>query len=302
VGVTVFGSPATERDKRFVAERVGAAVHATGADGAILATEGFGNNHVDFALTLKEITAYGMPCVGVTWAARQGRLVAGNEYMVALVEVNRSPEGRESRIVAENTARPQDARRAIAMVKSLITGIDILPAPAEWDAPVVAENDRLVEEEAAFVGGTPSATAGLRSEVPVPLMQPGQLALLAIPLAQARVALVTASGAYLQGQEPFDLAGDHSHRLVPATTPGDRVLFASGGYDHTDVNRDPNVMLPLEPLQELIAAGRVGSATSAHIGFQGGGGDLDLVREKLGPAVLSRLREMHADAVLFTAG
>lgn len=301
-GVIVFGSPATERDKRFVAERVGAAVHATGADGAILATEGFGNNHVDFALALKEIAAYGMPCVGVTWAARQGRLVAGNEYLVALVEVNRSPSGRESQIVAENTARPQDARRAVALLKSLITGIDILPAPPEWDPSVVAENDRLVEEEAAFAGGIPSATAGLRSEVPVPRMQPGQLARLASPLAQARVALVTASGAYQLGQEPFDLAGDHSHRLIPANSPADHVVFASGGYDHTDVNRDPNAMLPLKPLQELVAAGHVGSTTDAHIGFQGGGGDLDLVREKLGPAVLSRLREMHADAVLFTAG
>lgn len=301
-GVVVFGSPATERDKRFVAERVGAVVHATGADGAILATEGFGNNHVDFALALKEITAYGMPCVGVTWAARQGRLVAGNEYMVALVEVNRSPEGRESRIVAENTARPQDARRAVAMLKSLITGLDILPARSEWDPSVVAENDRLVEEEAAFAGGTPSATAGLRSEVPAPAMQPAPLAPLPMPLAQARVALVTASGAYWQGQEPFDLAGDHSHRLIPADTSGDQVLFASGGYDHSDVNRDPNVMLPLEPLQELVAAGHVGSVTAAHIGFQGGGGDLDMVRDKLGPAVLSHLREMHADAVLFTAG
>lgn len=302
VGVVVFGSPATERDKRFVAERVAAVVHATGADGAILATEGFGNNHVDFGLALKEIMAHGMPCVGVTWAARQGRLVAGNEYMAALVEVNRSPGGHESRIVAENTARPQDARRAVAMLKSLITGIEILPAPTEWDTTVIAENDRLVEGEATFVGGIPSATAGLRSEVPVPVLQPGQLAPFAISLARARVALITASGAYLQGQAPFDLAGDHSYRLIPADMPSARVLFASGGYDHTDVNRDPNVMLPLERLQELVAAGHVGGVTDAHIGFQGGGGDLDLVRERLGPAVVSRLREMHADAVLFTAG
>lgn len=80
------------------------------------------------------------------------------------------------------------------------------------------------------------------------------------------------------------------------------MVFASGGYDHSDVNRDPNVMMPLERLQELVAAGHVGSVSAEHVGFQGGGGDLDLVREKLGPAVVSRLREMHADAVLFTAG
>lgn len=301
-GVVVFGSPATERDKRFVAERVGATIHATGADGAILATEGFGNNHIEFGLALKEIAAHGMPCVGVTWAARQGRLVTGNAYMVALVEVNRAATGNESGVVAENTARPEDARRAVAMVKSLITGLEVLPAPAVWDPSVIAENARLVDEEAAFLGGTPCATAGLRSEVPVPATQASALAPLGQPLAQARVALVTASGAYRRGQEPFDLAGDHSFREIPADAPPGDVVFASGGYDHSDVNRDPNVMLPLHRLRELVAAGLVGGVTAAHIGFQGGGGDLDRVKEQLAPAVVSRLREMHADAVLLTAG
>jgi D-proline reductase (dithiol) PrdA len=129
IGVVVFGSAAVEADKRFVAERVGATVHAMGADGAILATEGFGNNHIDFAAALKAIAAHGTPCVGVTWAARQGQLVVGNEYLTALVEVNAAADGRESLVVAENTARPRDGRRAMAMLKSLMGGLDVLPAP-----------------------------------------------------------------------------------------------------------------------------------------------------------------------------
>lgn len=302
LGVVVFGSPAAERDKRFVAERVGAAVHAMGADGAILATEGFGNNHIDFGLALKDIAAYGTPCVGVTWAARQGRLVTGNEYMVALVEVNRSADGRESRVLAENTARSGDARRATAMLKSVMAGIGVLPAPSDWDPAVVSENARLVEEEATFMGGVPSATAGLRSEAPVPTIQPSALASLSLPLAHSRVALVTASGAYVRGQAPFDRAGDHSFREVPADTPGDRIAFGSGGYDHSDVNRDPNCMLPLDCLRKLVAAGDVGGATEAHIGFQGGGGDIDQIRDRLAPAVVDRLKQMHADAVLLTGG
>ena len=302
LGVVVFGSPAAESDKRFVAERLGATVHAMGADGAILATEGFGNNHIDFGLALKEIAAYGTPCVGVTWAARQGRLVTGNEYMVALVEVNRSADGRETRVLAENTARLGDGRRAAAMLKTLMLGIDVLPAPSGWDPAVVAENARLVEEEVAFSGGTPSATMGLRSEVPVPTTQPGALASLRTPLAHARVALVTASGAYVQGQEPFDRAGDHSFREIPADTPRDRIAFAAGGYDHSDVNRDPDCMLPLARLRELVAAGHVGGATETHIGFHGGGGDFDLLWDQLAPALVSRLEQMHADAVLLTGG
>lgn len=302
VAVVVFGSPAAERDKRFVAGRVGTAVHAMGADGAVVATEGFGNNHVDFGLAVQAIAAHGTPCVGVTWAARQGRLVTGNPHMVALVEVNHSADGRETRVLAENTARPADARRALAMLKTLVAGLAVLPAPADWDPAAVAENARLIDETAALLGGEPGPTEGLRSEVPVPAVRPGTLARLTVLLARARVALVTASGAHARGQAPFDRAGDHSFREIPADAAREQVVFASGGYDHSDVNRDPDCMLPLARLRELVAEGVVGGTTEAHLGFQGGGGDLDLVRDRLAPAVVDRLRQMHADAVLLTGG
>lgn len=300
--VVVFGSAASEDDKRFVAERVGALVQALGADGVMLATEGFGNNHVDFALALHAIAVYGTPCVGVSWAARQGQLVAGNEAMVALVEVNHAADGTETRVLGENTARPADAHRAVSMLKSLISGIDILPAPSTWDAAVIAENTRLIAAESAFTGGLPSITTGLRSEIPVPRVQPGALARLAMPLSQARVALITASGAYLRGQAPFERAGDHSFREIPSNSKPEDVAFSAGGYDHSDVNRDPNCMLPLQRLHDLIAVGEVGSATEHHIGFQGGGGDLEQVRTTLAPGILARLQAMHADAVLLTGG
>jgi D-proline reductase (dithiol) PrdA len=302
IGVAVFGSPAAELDKRFAAGRVGAAVHAMGADGAILATEGFGNNHLDFGLALKEIAAYGTPCVGVTWAARQGRLVTGNDYMVAMVEVNASSSGQESRVLAENTARPADARRASAMLKTLMSGIDVLPAPSEWNPDVIAENARLVEQSAALLDGVPGAVEGLRSEVPVPAIQPAPLVPLRVSLAGARVALITAAAAYLEGQAPFEGAGDHRFREIPAGTPRERLRFSAGGFDHSDINRDPECMVPMRRLDDLIAAGVVGSATEAHISFHGGGGDLDRVRDDLAPAVIDRLRAMHADAVLLTGG
>ncbi|MGI9255238.1 MAG: glycine/sarcosine/betaine reductase component B subunit [Thermomicrobiales bacterium] len=302
IGVIVVGSPAAEADKRFVAERIGAAVHAMAPDGAMVATEGFGNNHIDYAVAIREIAAYGTPCVGVTWAARQGQLVVGNEYMVAMIEVNGSGSGTESRVLAENTARPADARRAAAMLKTVMAGIDVLPAPAAWDPAVAIGNAALVEDAAAAIGGITSPTAGLRSEVPSPAIQPVPLTPLEMPLSRARIALVTASGAHETGQEPFDRAGDHSLREIPAGAPRDRIVFASGGYDHTDVNRDPNCMFPLDPLRALVAEGAVGGMTEAHVGFQGGGGDPERIRSELGPALLGRLRAMHADAVLLTGG
>jgi D-proline reductase (dithiol) PrdA len=301
-GVVVVGSPATQLDKSFVATRLGALVHALGVDGAIVATEGYGNNHIDFAQHLTEITKHGIPAVGVTYAGRQGALVVGNEYMVAMVEVTASPEGRAGHVLGESTARPSDARRAVAMLKTLMAGVDVLPPPSAWDPRLIQANQALVEEAARDNGGALTVAPGIRSEVPVPAIQPATLAPLGVPLRQARVALITASGATVRGQQPFDRSGDHSFREIAANTPIDSLEFVAGSYDHAEVNSDPNCMLPLDRLRDLVEAGEVGGQTAAHFGFQGGGGEAELIRTHLAPPLLARLRDLGAEGVLLTGG
>ena len=301
-GVIIVGSPAIESDKHRVAQRLGVAVHSMNADGAIVATEGYGNNHIDFADHLAEITKYGVPCVGVTWSARQGSLVVGNEYMVALVEVNKSASGRETKVLAENTASAADARRALAMLKTMMAGTDILPAPPVWDPMVVATNQRHVDGEGLGTDGLVAATPGLRSEVPVPAITPAMLSPLRIPLKQARIALVTAAGAMVRGQPPFDRAGDNTFRAIPADTANDQLEFGVSSYDHSDVNRDPNCMFPLERARELAAAGQIGGLCALHFGIQGSGGDIELVRTQIAPKLIEHLQTLGADAVLLTGG
>ena len=157
VGVAVFGSPAAEVDKRFVAERLAALASSVGPDGVIVATEGFGNNHIDWAHAIAGIVRHGVPAVGVTWAADQGRLVVGNEDLVALVEANGSASGRETLRLGENCATPAVADRAVTMLRSFAAGVDVLPAPAAWDAGVIAANQALVDAEAGPASATGSA-------------------------------------------------------------------------------------------------------------------------------------------------
>jgi D-proline reductase (dithiol) PrdA len=297
VGVAVFGSPAAEADKRFVAERVAALASGLTLDGAIVATEGFGNNHIDWAHAIGGILRHGTPTVGVTWAADQGRLVVGNEYLVALVEVNRSPRGRETLRLGENTAAPADADRAATMLRSFMIGIDVLPAAGAWDAAVVAANQELVDRT-----GPTDGCEGLRSEIPISALAAPTLAPLRTPLARARIALVSAAGPHVRGDAPFAGAGDSTFRVIPASTPSTEIVFGVGSYDHSDVNADPNVMLPLERLEELAVVGRIGATAAEHYGFNGGGGDLDQLRAELAPQLIDRLRAMHADAVIFTGG
>jgi D-proline reductase (dithiol) PrdA len=297
VGVAVFGSPASETDKRFTAERLATMVSAASPEGVIVATEGFGNNHIDWSHAIAGILKYGVPTVGVTWAAEQGRLVVGNEYLVALVETNRSSDGRETLRLGENTASAAVAARAVSMLKTFVAGIDIAPPPAQWDPMVIDRNQALADE--AGVGGLAD---GLQSEIPVHTLQPPPLAELRVPITQATIALVSAAGPYVTGDRPFRGAGDHTFREIPADTPIAQITFGVGSYDHTDVKHDPNVMMPIDRLRDFVDSGVVGAMTSTHIGFNGGGGDLEALRSVTAPQLLDKLHSMHADAVIFTGG
>lgn len=59
MGVLFVGSPQACTEKFYVSERVGAAVEAMSPDGCIVSTEGFGNNHVDFASLLNRLESRG---------------------------------------------------------------------------------------------------------------------------------------------------------------------------------------------------------------------------------------------------
>ncbi|MFT8872771.1 MAG: D-proline reductase (dithiol) proprotein PrdA [Sporolactobacillus sp.] len=143
-GVVFIGSPQVNDEKAFVSARLGALAEATGVDGAIVTTEGFGNNHIDFAANIEQIGRRGIPVVGVSYCAYQGQLVVGNSYMDAMVELNKDPEGFENEILGESTLCPNDAERALLMLKTKMAGIAIEPAERKWSQDVIAANQKLV--------------------------------------------------------------------------------------------------------------------------------------------------------------
>ncbi|KAA8830484.1 D-proline reductase (dithiol) proprotein PrdA [Bifidobacterium tissieri] len=144
-GVVFIGSPQVNDEKTFVSERLGALIEAMEVDGAIVTTEGFGNNHIDFSENIAAIGSRGVPVVGVTFAAYQGQLVVGNKYMDAMIELNKDPEGFENEILADNTTTPDDAARAILMLKTKMAGIPIEPPEHKWDEAVIEANKKLVK-------------------------------------------------------------------------------------------------------------------------------------------------------------
>lgn len=143
-GVVFIGSPQVNDEKSYVSSRLGALVEAMEVEGAIVTTEGFGNNHIDFSENIEAIGSRGVPVVGVTFAAYQGQLVVGNKYMDAMIELNKDPEGFENEILADNTIVPADAARAVLMLKTKMAGIPIEPPERKWDEAVIEENQKLV--------------------------------------------------------------------------------------------------------------------------------------------------------------
>lgn len=146
VGVVLVGSPQANSDKFYVSKRLGMMVEAMDVDGAIVTTEGFGNNHVDFASHIDEIGRRGIPVVGVSFCAVQGALVVGNEHMGAMVDNNKSMQGIENEILCNNTLCPEDAKRAMAMVKTLMNGGEVKKPERKWNPSVKENNVEIIEK------------------------------------------------------------------------------------------------------------------------------------------------------------
>ena len=145
-GVVFVGSPQINAEKFYVSRRVGHTVEMMDADGAFVTTEGFGNNHIDFASHIEQIGMRGIPVVGMSYCAVQGALVVGNKYMTYMVDNNKSESGIENEVLGCNTLCPEDADRALAMLKTAMAGEEVKAAEKKWNPNVKSTNIELIEE------------------------------------------------------------------------------------------------------------------------------------------------------------
>ena len=144
-GVVFVGSPQINAEKFYVSKRVGHTVEMMDADGAFVTTEGFGNNHIDFASHIEQIGMRGLPVVGMSYCAVQGALVVGNKYMTYMVDNNKSESGIENEVLGCNTLCEEDAIRALAMLKTAMAGEEVKAAEKKWNPNVKSTNVELIE-------------------------------------------------------------------------------------------------------------------------------------------------------------
>lgn len=140
VGVLFVGSPQANTEKFYVSRRVGAVVESMCLDGCIVTTEGFGNNHIDFASHIEQIGMLGIPVVGCSYCGVQGALVVGNKYMDAMIDHCVTDHGNVEDILQLNTGTYETALRAVALLKNKIAGVKFAPAERKYSIERIESN------------------------------------------------------------------------------------------------------------------------------------------------------------------
>lgn len=134
-------------------------------------------------------------------------------------------------------------------------------------------------------------------------------------LRDARVALFTSSGHFVEGDDPRHLGVTNMGRQesldrigeflrtapvlseIPVDTAADRLRVCHGGYDIRGVLADPEVAFPLGVLRSLVADGVIGELAPTAYSFVGATSQKRLLKE-CAPEWVERLRADDVDVVL----
>jgi D-proline reductase (dithiol) PrdB len=125
------------------------------------------------------------------------------------------------------------------------------------------------------------------------------------PLSKVRIAVVTSAAFYRPDQTPFDTSirgGDYSFREIPLETDLSTLLIGhrSDAFDHSGIESDKNLALPLGRLRELKAEGRIGDVAERHYSLMGSISAPARLLSITAPEIAGKLSEDQVDGVLLT--
>ncbi|NIQ88984.1 MAG: hypothetical protein GWN93_07820 [Deltaproteobacteria bacterium] len=125
------------------------------------------------------------------------------------------------------------------------------------------------------------------------------------PLDRCRLALVTTGGIHTRDQKPFDMSdkkGDPSYRELRSDIKVEQLTITHDYYNHADALADPNLVLPIEPLRQLLDQGMIGSIGPRFFSFMGHvtGEHLKTLTDTTAPEVAAALITDEVDAAFLT--
>lgn len=122
----------------------------------------------------------------------------------------------------------------------------------------------------------------------------------AIDVTHANVLLITSAGGYIPGvHQPFDAAndlGDYSIRLIDTHHLPHAYRFAHEHYDHTAVETDPQVLVPVSHLLDMQDTGVIGELAPQVVSFMGYQPDVGRVVDEMIPEIVRVARDLRVDA------
>jgi D-proline reductase (dithiol) PrdB len=126
-------------------------------------------------------------------------------------------------------------------------------------------------------------------------------------LEHSKIAVVTTAGVHHNDQEPFnmkDREGDPSFRAIDLRRPLSGLMITHDYYDHSDADRDINIVFPIERLKELEKEMFIGHVADIHYGFMGHitGRHIPTLINRIAREVAVRLKKDNVDIVLLTPG
>ncbi len=125
------------------------------------------------------------------------------------------------------------------------------------------------------------------------------------PLYESKIAVVTSAAFYGLDQKPFDptiRGGDYSYREILETVALEtlRIGHKSDAFDHTGIERDKNLALPLDRLRELKQERVIGEMAKRHYSLMGSITAPGRLMSITAPEIGRSLAEDRVDAVLLT--
>ncbi len=124
----------------------------------------------------------------------------------------------------------------------------------------------------------------------------------AIDVRKSRIVLISSAGGYLPAtQTAFDTEndmGDYSIRRIPVSVPLRTIAYAHTHYDHAAVDADPQVLVPLNHMDALVAAGEIGGLADDMISFMGYQPDVSRLLVETVPKIVEAARALGAQGAL----
>lgn len=123
------------------------------------------------------------------------------------------------------------------------------------------------------------------------------------PLSQCRLGVLSTSGAYISGEHlAYCYKEDTTVRHIRTDATADDLRFSHITENYLVAGRsDPNCLLPLEALRQLVSEQVLGAIAPSVLSCMGGIYSVRRVQQELVPAIVSAFKEQQVDGALLVA-